>query len=80
MNVIIALGVSSHPSWLALRSATTSMHHAAEVGFVGFIEVLFAKLYIVSDEILVLCIHNQSLWVVRIDLAQLLPIPVSFLS
>jgi hypothetical protein len=80
VNVIIALGATSHPSWLALWSATSSMHHAAEVSFVGFIEVLFTKLYIVSDERLVLCIHNQSLWVMMIDLAQLLPIPISFLS
>jgi hypothetical protein len=56
------------------------MHHATEVGFVGFVEVLFAKLYIVSDDSLVLRIHNQSLRVMRIDLAQLLPIPVSFLG
>jgi hypothetical protein len=28
---------------------------------------------------LVLCVHNQSLRVMRVDLAQLLPIPVSFL-
>jgi hypothetical protein len=79
VNVINTLGATSHPSWLSLRSATTSMHHATEVGFVCFIEVLFAKLYIVPDDSLVLCVHNQSLRVMRVDLAQLLPIPVSFL-
>ena len=70
MNVIIALSATSHPAWLALWSTTTSMHHATEVGFVCFIEVLFAKLYIVSYDSLVLCIHNQSLRVMRVDLAQ----------
>ena len=80
MNIIISLSATSHPAWLSLWSPTTSMHHATEVGFVGFVEVLFAKLYIVSDDSLVLRIHNQSLRVMRIDLAQLLPIPVSFLG
>ena len=69
MNVIIALSATSHPSCLALWSATTSMHHATEVCFVCLIEVLFAKLHIVSDDSLVLCIHNQSLRVMRVDLA-----------
>lgn len=46
-------------------------HDPSEICFVSFIEILLAKFNIVSYDTLVLCVHDQSLRVVRVDLAEL---------